>query len=791
METRRDFFRIAAAAAALDEAAFAELRFPDTRPDRGLFPCPANGATAGVNPPGFGFWRVQGAAGYKVTVLDAAGNAACESETVPDPVWLPGTTLRPGKYRWDVSALDSRGNSIARRGEWRFTIPQGAPELPWVDPKELLARMPPGHPRHVYLEKDLGRIRETLASTRREAWESLRASANKALKAPLPEPPKYHTFEGKNRQRMGYKVYFGEFRRRLDATLPPLALAWLLSGEERYGARAKQILLEVEPWGIEGPMSLLSPFGDEPGLSMSRYGHRAYDWLYAICSDGERQRIREMTAGRARQILKRLRRADYLARPSESHNGRLIAYLAEHAVVLRDEAPDSAEWLDYSLRGLTTFYPHWGDTDGGWAEGVSYALAYNNIYLGALESLRAAAGFDLYKRPFFRSVRKFFLYCTSPIGEMRPFGDGSNSQVSGSGASSLLLHHGRRFGDPVSVWWAKQAGGSGGQDPFLSLITEDTVAAAPPVNEPSAAVFRGIGWAAMLSDLDKPEQDTFFLLQSSPFGSVSHSHADQNTFAILKGGAALAIPSGYYGPAYGMPHHDLWTRQTKANNGILVNGAGQDDRSADAQGKIAQFRHQKMLTYARGDAAQAYGGKLPRFLRHVLFLRPGLFAVLDELEAPQPAEFQWLLHALDKMQVDQQAGTVTSARKGATLTVKLVSDTGLTFSQTDAFDTPYNEGNPPEYHEQLPNHWHFKASTREKLPATRIAAVMVVRGAGEDLRTEWREQPGWVGLRLTGQGGSGEIWAQTTPGKPGPAFAGGSILAGRWNDEVLRVFTSP
>ena len=60
---------------------------------------------------------------------------------------------------------------------------------------------------------------------------------------------------------------------------------------------------------------------------------------------------------------------------------------------------------------------------------------------------------------------------------------------------------------------------------------------------PSAALFRGIGWAGLHSALDNPQRDTFFLFKSSPFGSVSHSHADQNSFAIMKGGRALAIPT--------------------------------------------------------------------------------------------------------------------------------------------------------------------------------------------------------------------------------------------------------
>ena len=775
---RRHFLELASLAGLPGAASAAG--FPEIQPQRALFPCPVDGAAAGVNPPGFAWWRAQGAASYRLVVRDGAGRTVCEAANLKDPVHLPDRILAPGEYCWDVEALDSNGAVVARRGEWRFRVPKGVPELAWEDAARILSRAPAEHSRYIFLKSELPRIRQTLKTTRRAAWEALLEQANRALRTPLPEPPRYHTFEGRERQRMGYTRYFGEFRRRVDSTLTALSLAWLLSGQERYGERARQLLLEIGGWGVDGPMSLLSPFGDEPGLSLARHGQRAYDWLYPLFTDSERERARRMTVDRGRQILERMRRHNYLTSPAESHDGRLIAYLAEYALVLKDETPEAPEWLDYSLKALTTFYPHWGDSDGGWAEGISYALSYNTIYLAAIESLRAATGFDLFKRPFFQNVRKFFLYCVSPVGEIKPFGDGAERGGMGGGAV-LLTHHARRFNDPACLWWAEQTG-ERAVEPLISMITEDTVPSAPPRALAQAAVFRGVGWAALHGALDDPKNDTFILFKSSPFASVSHSHADQNSFAILKGGRALAIPSGHYGPAYGMPHHADWTRQTRANNSILVNGAGQTDRSAEAKGKVAAFRHQKALTYLCGDATAAYGGRLSRFLRRVLFLRPGVLVVLDELAAPAPAAFSWLLHAFEKMRVSEAEREVVSTRQGASLTVRLASENGLVFEQTDQFDPPYNQGNPPEYQEDRPNHWHFTARTRTGAAETRIAAVMVVRGPEEKFETQWRDQAGWAGLVLRSAEGEGEVWAQVKAGAKPPAWAGSpnAILAGRW-----------
>ncbi len=754
MRTSRRAF-LASVPAASFPAWGAEAGFPSTAPARALFPQPADGAEAAINPPGFGWWRAAGAVSYRLMVSTASGKSAYEAAGLKDPVHLPDRVLPPGDYTWDVEALDAAGKVLARRGAWRFRVPKGLIELPWRDPKSLLARMPSTHPRYIFLEGALPEIRRSLKTTRREAWASVKAAADGALKLPLPARPNYDTFEGKDRQRLGYAAYFRKFRGYIDSGMSPLALAWLLSGDERYGLAAKKLFLEVAGWGVDGLMSVSSPYGDEPGLSMGRHGPRAYDWLYSLFTEKERALARQATADRARQILARLKRSDYLAKPEESHAGRLIAYLSEFAIVLNGEADDAHEWLDYSLRGLMTFYPHWGDSDGGWAEGISYALAYNNIYLGAIESLRAATGLDLYQRPFFGKVRRFFFYCVSPVGEAKPFGDGAERGGAGSAGAALLLHHGRRFKDPAAVWYA-----------LLSLLTEDNVPAEPPTRASSAAVFRGVGWAALHSTLDRPDGDTFFLFKSSPFGSVSHSHADQNSFAIFKGGRALAIASGYYGPAYGQPHHALWTRQTKANNCILVNGEGQTVREAAANGRIARFQHQKALTYVCGDAAPAYFGKLTTFNRHVLFLRPGAFLVLDELAAPEAAQFQWLLHAFEQMQTDERAGTVVSARKGAALRVKLTSPLGLRFTQTDAFETPYNFQTPPEYQEQRENQWHFTAATEGRAARTRILAAMLVEGPGEKLSYEWKQADARSGIAIETPEGKGELWGRVSGTRP-------------------------
>ncbi len=742
--------------------------------DRMLFPRPVDGAELKISPVGLAWLPCPAAAWYRVDIFDQGGHRIYSQTTGKDPVHCPDRVLSPGTYTWDVVAFDSRDREISQRGKQSFTILKDAAELPWIDPGELLSRVPREHPRILYPQSQLDAIRSTLLSTRAQSWKACKAAAEKALSKGIPDYPTYHQIKDPGVRRLEYQKYFGYFRGYVNGALMDLALAYLMTEKEKYANAAKKILLEIASWPTDDNdvTSVSAKWGDEPGLSFSKCAHIAYDWLYHALNDRERIIVSKMCRERAGQTYRRLQRRNYLTYPGESHNGRLIAYLTDMSLALAGETPDTIAWLTYSLKALLTFYPHWAGINGGWAEGTAYGLWYNTFYIPALEGLRQLAGYNLWQRPFFNRVRYFFFYCTANHGEIRPFGDGAESGGPGvhrgSGYADLMAFHAHQYQDPYIGWWVKQIPGyRGNSSGFLSLLHEDELPSKAPAKLPNSAVFKSVGWAGLHSDVSDPENDTCLIFKSSPYGSVSHSHADQNAFAIMKGGAALAIPSGYYGPSYGKPHHAQWTRSTKANNCILVDGQGQKIRSAAAHGAIIDFKEAPGYSYVAGDATPAYLGKLKKWIRRILFLRPGLFLLLDEIEAPVESQYQWMLHAFEKMVIKDTK--ITSRRKGATLEVYLDCPQGLVLSQTDKFDTPYNYGIPDAYHKQKANHWHVKAETVKKSNTTRIAAVMAVFGLQERFKVQSQKQKGWFQAKATGEFGQVEGWIRMDDGDTIPA----------------------
>jgi hypothetical protein len=151
--------------------------------------------------------------------------------------------------------------------------------------------------------------------------------------------------------------------------------------------------------------------------------------------------------------------------------------------------------------------------------------------------------------------------------------------------------------------------------------------------------------------------------------------------------------------------------------------------------------------------------------------------LLDQLEAPEPVQFQWLLHAFERMDLKEQQ--IRSRRKGATLQVELRSPAGLTLSQTDQFDVPYNQGIPKSFHRQVANHWHATAETKRPARQTRIGAIMTVTGPQEKFESKRLEKAGWLGFQAQGKFGEVEGWIQLQPNSPGPNGFGARVQSGQ------------
>ena len=216
-----------------------------------------------------------------------------------------------------------------------------------------------------------------------------------------------------------------------------------------------------------------------------------------------------------------------------------------------------------------------------------------------------------------------------------------------------MQYYVRRTKNPYWAWWAEQW--------KIPSSTEDVVwdflcGAAPAVTGkapdrlPPSKVFRGTGVAILNTDLTSASANVQVRFKASPMGRWSHGHDPHNSFTLNAYGEALLV-NNVYRDLYGSPFHRDWVWSTRAQNAVLVNGAGQKAHSADLGGRIVHAELADGLDYVVGDATASYEGKLTAARRHVIFLKPDVVVLADELAAPRPSTYQWMLHAQKPFEV--------------------------------------------------------------------------------------------------------------------------------------------
>jgi len=684
------------------------------------------------------------------------------------PVFVPQEPLPAGQWFWRYGIETESGPAMGRPRP--FTVPEGARPFPFPKWDEVIGRVPHGRPRLFFPGPKLDQVRKWATGELKPDIDALVASCEKEVGKELVAEPGYHP-KGPE---------YGPWAIRImRTTRPPMdvmercALAYLVTGNRRLGEEAKRRLLYFFSWDPEGPTSFFAY--DEPPMWVMMRGTEA-----------------NMRA-RAAQFLKHLQQLPFESNPYSSHAGRLPGFLGECALSFIHEWPEAKDWLEYVTLLYYTSYPAWGGDDGGWQEGPGYWSAYMQFALHYVVALREAAGIDLMQKPFFRNTPYYGLYTATPYHQHSPFGDGQTGSPRRLG--SLMYVFSTLTQNPYFRWYADESGVTVGSD-ALSLATYDPqLKAKSPRELPQARSFPVVGLVSFHTALGDKENDISFLMRSSPYGGVSHGHADQNAYVVEAFGRGLALATGYY-PWYGSPHHDQWTRATKAVNSILVDGQGQVQRQWTANGRIAAFDSVEGYDYAEGDAAAAYAGRLERFRRQVVRVRPGVFVISDDLESPKPAQFQWLLHAYNRIAITEATRVLRVVNPPAAMDVHLLLPEKVSFTQTDRY-----EPEPESIAGDWSNTWHLTASTTEPARQARFLAVLLPYREGKEAglpRVELIQGAGAVGVKLTARDGAEDVVAFRTDREAKAVACGGVESAGRVfaqgkdsKGAVTRCFTYP
>lgn len=607
---------------------------------------------------------------------------------LPLNFFTPSEALPPGDYHWSYAVCDPETGKPATSwsSDRSFTLSEGLPETPLVSRKARYAKLPDTHPRLWLSAEKLPAFRKAVEKDADHCTWS-----NFYEKSVLPwmerdvmdEPAGYP-----NHQRTApvWRKTYIELQEAWYA-IRHLAIGGQVTQDTAMLARAKEWLLAVASWDPMGTTS--RAYTDEWAYRVCNALAWGYDWLYDQMDEDERATVRASLLERTRDIAEHaIDNAKIHLFPYDSHAVRSVSLTLVPACIalLGDDEDDKArEWLDYCIEFLSTVYSPWGDSDGGWAEGTNYWMMGMAYLIDAANQLKAFAGIDLYKRPFFQNTGDFPLYCKAPNTRRATFGDDSTmgdlpciktgynlrqyAGETGKGAYQWYFEELNKLNPGTEMafynwgWWDTNF------DDLVYHSSCPAVEATPP--EDGLRHFKGIGWVGVQHAMADPDNHIQLVFKSSPFGSISHSHGDQNAFCIAAYGEDMAIQSGHY-VAFNSTMHRNWRRQTRSKNAILINGKGQyaekdKAKAMSATGKILAAEEREDHIYIKGDATAAYQSLSPEVTlaeREIYFVRNDYFVIVDKVDADAPVTLEWLLHANAPFELGKSSFRNTGERAG-------------------------------------------------------------------------------------------------------------------------------
>lgn len=704
---------------------------------------PSNGESPKFNSPSFQ-WPSKKNATYSIRISTSKkfDQALIEKNKITFALFNPHQQLTEGKWYWQYKINQENWNPIDS-----FDINASTRIFPTVSVEKIINNIPAAHPRILVNKSEINNFRLNIIKTK-EAIAVIK-EANKILTIPIPKEgdalPKYQgkdKFENDKIASLASK-WSG---RKIQESLNIFSQAYILTGDVKYFKVAKLWMLEVANWDPMGP-SHTNNFADGGIMSSMAIG---LDSFWDLLTETERNLIKKNISTRADQFYK-LWMNQVEARSSSMHVWQHIMHnLLETGLALKGEHPTAENWIEYIYELWIAQSPKMAEEDGAWINGSAY-FGMNALSLIDIPTIfKKLSGVDFMTAPWFQNNPKWLIYSFPPNSTSDGFGnDGERYKFPWINYAGYTDAIARLTNNPSAAWYANAVAKSVGKEiaddvEFRWFRIRDGIkktTALHPLSFKQDAFFQEVGVGYMHTNVQDTKNDLFLSLRSSPFGPMSHTHADHNTFNIAYGGKRMFYNTGYR-PAMGDPHFLGWYKHTQGHNGVLIDGQGQPF-SDGAFGWIPRSIQGEQISYAVGDASNAYSGivdgkeidhGMKLFRRHYLMLRPSIIIIYDELEADHAAEWSWLLHNYNGFTMDAKTQTVFAENETAKAQVTLFSASDIDLNVTDQFSVPVdnwtNKINEDGDTLNFVNQWHLKAASKQKAEKMRYLAVIQIKPDG-------------------------------------------------------------
>jgi len=447
---------------------------------------------------------------------------------------------------------------------------------------------------------------------------------------------------------------------------PSNALLFLLKDEEQHldAARAGMLRLIESDWP------------DDVATEGQRHDNAlqdlalGYDWLHGHLDTEVMASARECMLSYGDSYYSALSRYEIYEASTYEWNIFMhgFANFAAAAFAIYGDMDGVAPWIR-GIHEKCRMFVHGMGPDGVSPEGINYGGFYTNYCVRVLDMVDKLLGWNFFRASeHLRNIPYFYTY--SMIGRKHLhrhsvhhcFGDGS--RFNWHGPDYFLRRLASAYGDPHAQWVGRiqdEKDLSNIQPAYLNLAWYDpSLDEAPPDALPTFRHFDDKDMVVMRSGWDGDE--AAFAFKSGPHAGHlalnnyqqcvggGHMAPDAGSFQVHACGDWLIVNAGYA------------RKKTEYHNTVLVNGIGQTGESPEDGSEwfeCVELRQQQRgpsilravstadIDDVIADVAPAYEPQagLTKFLRHVIYLKPLTWIIVDELQSREPSTFDLHLHS--------------------------------------------------------------------------------------------------------------------------------------------------
>ncbi len=535
------------------------------------------------------------------------------------------------------------------------------------------------HPRLFFRAADLPTLRERARTTHRAIWQPIVDYADTQLGT---SPPAAAPSQG---DLDTYRNYGNQ--------LVALAFACVITDDESHCNVAKGHLLTYATWEQWGE----SRHRDLGHAHMLLGNTLAYDWLYPQLSIAERQTVQRALV----RWADALHAASLGPKVAAWNNWWYKSYIQNHYVInnsvlgmaglaLMGEVDAASRWYEQAVTeaNRAKFLLN-GIGDGSWHEGISYQDYMLSMAVPFWLNARTLQGQDLLPHTYLQEYSTWRLYNYLPGTNRYIMAHGNFEWDYLSSRSQHLVHFvATEYQNQQAQWLGQQLLAVEPRDAdiwsmpwliFEFFYFSPALAATPPAGLPLGQTFADLAGVIWRSGWGR--DDLVFGFKSGAYGgrfafdtfaartapwesncasagcrfNLGHDHEDTNGFYLFGNGRWLAPE------VVGNRENE-----TRYHNTLLIDGQGQmrpeyESSSGpgpleDTDGKLLTVTDTAALAHLAADATQRYRQitDIEEVSRHVVFVRPDYFLMVDQLAAGQPHRYEWISHFEQSATLDGQ-----------------------------------------------------------------------------------------------------------------------------------------